>query len=208
MSLIKDIIWDFDGTLFDTYPGTVNSFIKALEDSGINETNENVLNYLKVSDSLAITHFKELYGLDNDFINKYIAYKKDMKPEVIRPFPFAEDVCKQFVALGGRNYIITHRGHSTIKFLEHYGMMCHFTEIITKQNGFKRKPDPEAFIYLIEKYHMNESTSLVIGDRECEVLGGKAVGVRTCLYNTNNIPLSTEPDFYIDSLENLLNIID
>ncbi|OPJ56629.1 HAD-IA family hydrolase [Clostridium oryzae] len=205
--MIKDIIWDFDGTLFDTYPGTVNALIKALEDSGINETNENVLNYLKVSDSFATTHFKQLYGLDNTFLDRYAANKKDMRPEIIKPFPFAEEACRQFVALGGRNYIITHRGESTTKFLEYYGMKCYFTEIITKQYGFKRKPDPEAFVYLIEKYEINKSTALVIGDRECEILGGKAAGIKTCLYNINNISISIKSDFYIDSLKDLVNIV-
>lgn len=206
--MIRDIIWDFDGTLFDTYPGTVNSFRKALGDNGIDETNENILDYMKVSESYAITHFKELYGLDNDFIDKYTAYKKSIKPETVIPFPFAEEVCRQFVALGGRNYIITHRGDSTLRFLQHYGMMCYFTEVITKNYGFKRKPDPEAFIYLIEKYQISKGTALVIGDRECEILGGKAVGIRTCLYNTNNVSVNVAPDFYIDSLKKLVDIIN
>ncbi|WP_375372913.1 hypothetical protein [Clostridium sp. CF012] len=26
-----------------------------------------------------------------------------------------------------------------------------------------------------------------MGDRECEILGGNAAGIRVCLYNTNNI---------------------
>ncbi|AGF56154.1 phosphoglycolate phosphatase-like HAD superfamily hydrolase [Clostridium saccharoperbutylacetonicum] len=206
--MIKDIIWDFDGILFDTYPGTVNAFILALKDSGIEETSENVLNCLKISDSYAVTYFKKLYDLDEAFNDKYNAYKKDIKPEMIRPFQFAKEVCRQFTALGGRNYIITHRGESTLKFLEHYSMRKHFTEIVTKQYGFKRKPDPEAFIYLIEKYKINKSSAMVIGDRECEILGGKSAGISTCLYNTNNVKISTEPDFYIESLEEIINIID
>jgi phosphoglycolate phosphatase-like HAD superfamily hydrolase len=206
--LIRDIIWDFDGTLFDTYPETVNAFIKALKDNGIDETNENILNYIKVSDGFAVTHFKELYGFDEDFIDKYTFYKKDIRPEMVRPFPFASEICRQFVALGGRNYIITHRGDSTLSFLQHHGMMCYFTEVITKQYGFNRKPDQEAFMYLIEKYQINKSTALVIGDRECEILGGKAVGIRTCLYNTNNISLTIASDFYIDSLKDLIDIIN
>jgi HAD superfamily hydrolase (TIGR01509 family) len=87
-------------------------------------------------------------------------------------------------------------------------MRQHFTEIVTKQYGFKRKPDPEAFIYLIEKYKINKGSAMVIGDRECEILGGKSAGINTCLYNTNNIESSTEPDFYIESLEEIINIID
>lgn len=206
--MIRDIIWDFDGTLFNTYPGTVNSFRKTLKDNGIDESNENILNYMKISESYALTYFKELYGLDDNFIEKYTSYKKDMKPEMIQPFPFAADVCRKVIDLGGRNYIITHRGESTLKILRYYGMMCYFTEIITKQYGFKRKPDPEAFIYLIEKYQINKRTALVIGDRECEVLGGKAAGIRTCLYDTNNVSLTEVPDYNIDSLKNLVDMLN
>lgn len=205
--MIRNIIWDFDGTLFDTYPGTVNSFKRALKDIGIDETNENILNYMKVSEGCAVMHFKELYGLDDAFIDKFNLYRKNIELEKIRPFPFAEEVCRQFVAIGGRNYIITHRGESTLKVLQYNEMQHYFTEVITKQYGFKRKPDPEGFLYLIEKYKINKSTALVIGDRECEILAGKAAGIKTCLYNTNNIELIDTPDFYIDSLKKLVDII-
>lgn len=53
-------------------------------------------------------------------------------------------------------------------------MLQYFTEVITKQYGFKRKPDSEGFMYLIEKYKIDKTTTLVIGDRECKILGGKA----------------------------------
>jgi phosphoglycolate phosphatase-like HAD superfamily hydrolase len=206
--MIRDIIWDFDGTLFDTYPGIVASFRKALEDNGINESDENILNYFKISESCATSHFKELYRLDDAFTKKFTDYKKDIKPEMVTPFPFAVDICKEFVALGGHNYIITHRGDSTIKYLQHYGLQCYFTEVITKKSAFKRKPGPEAFIYLIEKYNINKSTAMVIGDRECEMIGGKTVGIKTCLHNTNNISLDVAPDFCLDSLKNLLSIVN
>lgn len=207
MSLITDIIWDFDGTLFDTYPGTVKAFMYALKDSGIDETYESILNYIKVSEGFAVTHFKELYSLDECFIDKYTLYKKDIKPEMISSFPFAAEVCGQFVSLGVRNYIITHRGDSTLEFLKYHGMISYFIEVITKQYGFRRKPDPEAFLYLINKYQINKNTALVVGDRECEILSGKAIGIKTCLYNTNNISLTVAPDFYIDSLKDLIHII-
>ena len=33
MTMIKHVIWDFDGTLFDSYPGMVNAFLRALKKS-------------------------------------------------------------------------------------------------------------------------------------------------------------------------------
>jgi phosphoglycolate phosphatase-like HAD superfamily hydrolase len=207
LSLITDIIWDFDGTLFNTYPASVYSFKRALKDESIDETDENILKYMKVSEGCAIIHFKELYGLGNDFTEKFNRYKNDIKSEMVRPFPYAAEVCRSFAASGGRNYIITHRGDSTLEFLEHYGMLHYFTEIITRQYGFKRKPDPEAFLYLVEKYDIDRNTALVIGDREYEILGGKAAGIRVCLYDTNNVEFTEMPDFYIDSLKKLADII-
>jgi FMN phosphatase YigB (HAD superfamily) len=49
---------------------------------------------------------------------------------------------------------------------------------------------------------------MVIGDIECEILGGKAAGIKTCLYNTNNISLDIAPDFCLDSLKNLLRVVN
>lgn len=208
MNLIKDIIWDFDGTLFDTYPGTVEAFNKSLKEEDIEETNEAVLNCFKVSERYAISHFKELYGLTDKLVEKYKDYKRNIELDKIKPFPYAVEVCRQISELGSRNYIYTHRGDSTLQFLQHYGMMSYFTEVITKKYGFKRKPDPEGFNYLIEKYQLNRIEAMVIGDRECEIVGGKSVGIKTCLYNTNNISLSVVPDYSVDSLKNLIYIIN
>lgn len=41
----------------------------------------------------------------------------------------------------------------------------YFKEVITSENGFLRKPNSEAVIYLIEKYKMNEQKTYYIGDR-------------------------------------------
>ena len=35
--MFTDILWDFDGTLFDTYPGLVDTMLRALSDEGIRE---------------------------------------------------------------------------------------------------------------------------------------------------------------------------
>lgn len=50
-------------------------------------------------------------------------------------------------------------------------------------------------------------TMLSIGDRECDIVGSKAAGLKTCLYNTNNIECGEKPDFLINSLEELYDII-
>jgi phosphoglycolate phosphatase-like HAD superfamily hydrolase len=47
--LFENIIWDFDGTLFDTYPGMIYAFKRALGDSGFEVSENEILKYMKVS---------------------------------------------------------------------------------------------------------------------------------------------------------------
>lgn len=83
--IFKDIIWDFDGTLFDTYPGMVYAFKKALKDFGIEEKEDNILKYMKVSVSNAINYAKETYGVEMEFIEKFLYYEKNLEAENIIP---------------------------------------------------------------------------------------------------------------------------
>ncbi len=205
--MFTDIIWDFDGTLFDTYPATAKAFQKALRVYHIEEASSTIQDYLKISEGYAVAHFKKEYALDDRFDDVYDACKRAIPFEDVKPFPYAAEVCAQIAASGGRNYMITHRGGSTLTLLGYYGMMPSFTEVVTKRYGFARKPNPEAFLYLIDKYQMDRCSVMVVGDRDLEILAGKAAGISTCLYNTNGIVPSEEPDFHIESLNNLLDII-
>jgi FMN phosphatase YigB (HAD superfamily) len=83
-----------------------------------------------------------------------------------------------------------------------------FDEVVTIDKGFKRKPDVEGFLYLIDKYHMNKSETLVVGDRDIETIGAKNSGVKSCLYNTNAAAYSGQPDYIINSLQDIIKIIE
>jgi len=48
--LYKHIIWDFDGTLFDTYPVMGSIFKKMLEEERIVESLDEILKHMKESD--------------------------------------------------------------------------------------------------------------------------------------------------------------
>jgi haloacid dehalogenase superfamily, subfamily IA, variant 1 with third motif having Dx(3-4)D or Dx(3-4)E len=205
--MFTDIIWDFDGTLFNTYPSMVRAFKMALKDSGVNEDEEIILEYMKVSVSNAVNHFKQICNIDDDLAERFNRYEKDTEPNMVTPFPYAGEICREFAESGGRNYILTHRGNSTHKYLKFYGMDRYFTEVFTKHSGFKRKPDPEGFLYIVEKYKLDKEKVLIVGDRDCEIAGAKNSGLKVCLYNTNNINCIDQPNYVIDSLYELKNIL-
>lgn len=207
-NVFKNIIWDFDGTLANTYPEMVSVFKRALMDSGIEENEDEILKYMKLSVGEALNHYKELYSLGADFVEAYVHYEKNVDLSKIAPFEYAKEICEAFRESGGSNFILTHRGNSTLKYLKLHNMLDSFTEIGTKHNKFKRKPHPEGFVYFVEKYNMCKESTLAIGDRECDIVGAKGADIKTCLYNSNNIISAGTPDFYINSLSELFNILE
>ena len=60
-------IWDFDGTLFDTYPSMTKAMQGALEMRGYSEPEDEIYSYLKVTTGHAKKIYKDKYGLGDDF---------------------------------------------------------------------------------------------------------------------------------------------
>jgi HAD superfamily hydrolase (TIGR01549 family) len=204
--LYKHIIWDFDGTLFDTYPAMGSIFKDVLKEEGIEEPADEILKYMKVSMAHALQHYKEKYEISDNFIDRYSSSRKELEPDLCRPFSGIEEVCKFIHTSGRHNYLYTHRGESAIIFLKEYGLYDYFTDFITKQSGFQRKPSPNAINYLVDKYNMIHSEALMIGDRDLDILSGKNAGIHGC-YFTDGCEKSNIADYTINNFEQLFPIL-
>lgn len=66
---------------------------------------------------------------------------------------------------GIQNFVFTHKSDNAFQVLTDLGIIQHFTEILTSDSGFARKPSPEALLYLIDKYQLDKGTTYYIGDR-------------------------------------------
>jgi len=196
----KHYIWDFDGTLFDTYPFIVSSFRKALGDFGVIESEENI--YTHMMDSLRHTfdYYDEKYHLGDELISRHKQYMRAESAVTSPPFPEVKEVLHTILDRGGANYINTHRGASTHALLQDAGMAHCFAEIITRENGFARKPDPEAIRYLLGKYEMDPAETLMIGDRELDILSGRLARVSACQYAGSALTPIVKADYHVRSL--------
>ncbi|HNX00857.1 MAG TPA: HAD-IA family hydrolase [Candidatus Cloacimonadota bacterium] len=201
--MFKNLIWDFDGTLFDTYPAISRSLEGALKNHGINEDINEITALCKITLQTAIDHYCEKYGLDPDEIFKgYGEFYQTISLKDIPPFEGLRDVLEFCKATGRKNYIITHRPlYMLMDHLSYYDLDKYFEFMITSDDGYKRKPDPESFVALREKFDLPVELTLAIGDRDLDILAAKGAGFKTCLYQN---PDRTIPaDYFVSNMEEL-----
>lgn len=206
--MYKNYIWDFDGTLFDTYPVMVRTMIKSLEFFGYKEDEVVICSYIKNSMEALTNYLDRTYNNSDEIISMY---KKNINLTGINEFePFEEivEVCKLIVRKGGSNHLLTHRGNSSVLLLEKFDILSSFSELITKNSGFARKPNPESILFLIEKYNLDPKETIMIGDRELDLLAGKNAGVSTCYFRQNDAPEIEVADYVISDFKELQEFID
>ena len=208
MTMIKHVIWDFDGTLFDSYPGMVNAFLRALKKYGIEAKYDEVLKLFLNSEKTAVQYYQKRFLLGEELIEVYQDEKSHIDLSSMLPFPYAKEVCQRIKEAGRYNYILTHRGSTTYDILRKNGMVELFTEIVTKDNQFARKPDPEAIYYLLDKYQIDLKEAMIVGDREIEILLGQKAKVKTCFYESGNREPELQADYRVKSLEEVLTILN
>ena len=81
--MYRHVIWDFDGTLFDTYPVMAYVFQQMLREQGREEPLETILETMKISANT--TYVK--YGFDPDSISEYKTRTAQDELQTVRPFP-------------------------------------------------------------------------------------------------------------------------
>lgn len=175
--MLKHFIWDFDGTLFDTYPVLIDVFVELLKGEGRKVDRERVAELMAIS---AKTTY-EAFGVSEAFILNYKQQKKTIEQEQSEPFPGIHELLEALSARGATHHIVTHRGTSIRALLAKHGLTHHFQDILTAEHGFARKPDPEAVAYLIDRHQMTPDETIMIGDRELDVLAGHRANIKTCL---------------------------
>ena len=176
-------IWDFDGTLFNSYPHLLECCWKVMKEEGIAGSfdKEDVNRHLLVS----FASMRTFTGLSDEAYRRFTEYElrigeDEMQPPVV-PFDDCREVLAAIVKNGGKNYLYTHRNKTALWYFEKFGLTEFFADWVTSEEGFPSKPAPNAVQSLIERNALDPETCIMVGDREIDGLSGKNAGIAGAL---------------------------
>ncbi len=207
MAKFRNIIWDVDGTLFDTYPLIAQAFRAALNDLGADAPLDWIESLSRISFSFCAAALAEKCQHAPDMIlNHFKEHYAGMSALDNPPFPGVVTLCQYIVSLGGKNVIVTHRSsRGTEELLTAHQMSTFFSGWIASDAGYPRKPDPAAFNAIIHLHNLNKDATITVGDRDIDILAGQAAGVFSCFFG--NPPPEIHPDLVVQNFADLYQFI-
>ena len=173
-------IWDLDGTLLDSYEAILAGIEETYRQFSLPYNKEEVRTFIlghSVQDLLE--QVAEERGLDVELLNQVRAQSLAEKNAQVVLMPGAREVLTWADKQGIQQFVYTHKGDNAFTILRDLGLDSYFTEILTNQSGFARKPNPEAATYLINKYHLNPDRTYYIGDRTLDIDFAQNSGIQS-----------------------------
>ena len=205
--MLKNILWDLDGTLFDPYPAITYAISKSLNEMGLTIALNVIDGLVRQSIDHSIETLSRRFKLDPNLLHaRFTESYRTIDPANQFPFPDVRKVCETIHAYQGLNVIVTHRSvQSTQRLLDAHAFSLLIDDIFSIEQGYPRKPDPSMLLAAMGKYSLSPGETLLIGDRDLDIQAGRAAGVRTCLFGLDET--SVLPDLHVAYYEQLLNLL-
>ncbi len=208
------LLWDMDGTLFNTYPPIRQAVSAAFAVHGIQVDPVRVAQLLADTFDSCIITLAEENGLDPKAVRTtYSEYAVLIRPETQPPFPGVVELCLRVIREGGCNLIYTHRERASLdRFLTLYDMTRLFRDTLTIDEDMPRKPDPTGFLTLLERNRLDPARVMAVGDRDLDIQAGINAGIMTCFFAPEDFPggvpgLESGADYVVHSYAELEKLL-
>lgn len=204
MRIYGHYIWDFDGTLFDSYPHSAQALYATARHYGVEVGRDAIEHAMRHSFAEAF----KLVGLNEEQLKMFHRLRGDdaFEPPIV-PFPHATAALDTLRQLGGKHYLYTHSNHKmSVRFIENFGMERYFEGWVTPDDpGFTPKPDPGALRWILDHWHIDPADAAMVGDRAIDMRCAASVGIDGILIDPDGLAPEVPAKYRVDDLIELIH---
>ncbi len=206
----EHLVWDFDGTLYDTYPIISGAMEQTLKDLSLVHpfSSEQIMALVKKSTYHATCQISQSIGCDQETLWKtYRANHQRMSAMEFVPFAGMMEGLKRLHDLGCKHYLYTHRDKRAVEQLQKDGLLLLFSDCITHDDGFADKPAPDALLALMARNHLAKSDTIMIGDRDVDLLAGQNAGIDGLLFDPQGYYADFQATYHATSMSQMIDCL-
>jgi len=205
--MIKNYIFDFDGTLVDTFPLIKKIIIDLLPEKyspSFIKDSETLFHHLGLKPFIQSLHVNPLS------IPKFVFNVNRQRESHINEVIFFKDIKKLLLPLKKQNKILgilTGNSVSNTQNIIDQNGLNYFDFVHSEKNLFGKAPNLKK---IINKYQLKKSETVYIGDEIRDIEAAKKVGITSVAvtwgFNSEKLLKSANPDYIVTHPLDILNI--
>ena len=213
---IRNIIFDFDGTLVDTAPLIIHTMQEAMRAMQLplrTEAECRASIGLRLEEIPALL-WSDRTGISEEYARTYRRIFDTLKrPLSVQCFPGVLDTIATLHNSGIRMAIASSRSHKSLEeYVSQFGLGDCFSMLIGGNDVQRGKPAPDPVLTILDTLGWDARETLTVGDATVDILMGKAAGTHTCAVTygngTESALASTHPDHIISDITTLRDIVN
>lgn len=178
------IAFDLDGTLIDSRRDLADAANALIVERGGRPLPEDDIGRM-VGEGAAILVRRALFAagvpLDDRSLPRFLELYDERLLRTTKPYLGIPEALEQLHSHGVLAVLTNKPLAPTRKLLAALGLAPRFSDTIGGDGPFPRKPDPAALRYLMTRFDVDPSLTVLVGDSRIDVQTARAAGVRICL---------------------------
>lgn len=196
---MNTILFDMDGTLFDTEKHYQWAWRKAIADAGYELDASEVLKLRSLGAPYNVAQFQEWFGEEVDYRairQERVDLMKDMLAHEIPLKPQVPQTLEKLRQMGYSMAVVTATAQEqAVSNLKLAGLLPFFDHVISASMVKRGKPAPDVYLYACEVLGVQPENCYAVEDSQNGVMSAHAAGCRTIM-----IPDLSQPDAELSRL--------
>ncbi|WP_419174506.1 HAD family hydrolase [Desulfosediminicola sp.] len=202
--MLKTIIFDCDGVMFDSQNSNRHYYNSLLTHFGFSEMNEDELHYVHIHSVYdSVKHIFRNYPQQSieqvheyRRANSYLPFLKhmDMEPDLLNFLEKTRD-----------NYnlaIATNRSDTMMPLLKEFKLEHYFGKVMTADNSPRPKPAADPLLEIIKHFDCMIGEAIYIGDSTVDEETAKNCGMRLIAFKNDEL----DADYHVESFTEILKL--
>ena len=206
MKDVNTIIFDWDGTLIDSFSASYNASMSVLREFGLEVDRER---FLETYSSNWYESYEKLGVPKHMWEQADQMWQRTYRQQTSKLFPFVGTMLRRLQVAGFILGIVTSGNRSRVRAeLARLELQDHFSETVCFEDTYEKKPHPAPLVRALEKLQARPSLTVYVGDRPEDVEMGQRVGTYTVAveskYGTRRLLEDAKPDLLLPHAGHLL----
>jgi HAD superfamily hydrolase (TIGR01549 family) len=208
--MIRGIVFDLDGTLWDSVDLLANAWVETLKVIGYQVTKDQIkpligLNGREITRRIAGDSAIPKFLQHMNLFDEYVITHFNEAPLFNNTLEVLKELRKRKIKLGIATSTPRHRLE---KILDYYSLRELFDVSVGGDEVLTGKPDPSIYLKAFNQMNIDPKNGMIVGDTEYDIIPAKKIGAIAVLVLHDNKQINEKPDYIIRELNEIIKIVD